>query len=380
MNKLMELNGFKAQIMEADRLVGNDVFGLPPGKALPVYKVSDFIKKSSTWMDEDGCYVVPVKPDKGLWFNWSGNDDRNTCVLPSVKGCNPITGQKIDGFTLESYQKKCPVHGTDLKNLYCEECGYKWAPQNYISAPNILWWDGFRDEDGKVRQFFFTEDMKRDVAAAMLGKENTVPAFGFAFFAPKEPRMSVKYNKDGTFTRLDKPRSASFTATNTSTLDKWTKSKTSTAKGSKDVYSSCCTSSSFDIHPSFQSMKTNLMDQAEYSAPRGLKLSKCSDDSIQCMSGINGVSGSVGEAGDAGVFMAFADMSAVDESPKEVAVGAGAQIEQAIDLDIYGVETWKDDPDAVMRIYFVFEDEFNEYAKHGFKGEHGSMLKGVALG
>lgn len=377
MNKLMELNGFKAQIMEADRLVGNDVFGLPPGKALPVYKVSDFIKKSDTWMDDSGCYVVPVKPDKGLWFNWSGNDVRNTCVLPSVKGCNPITGQKIDGFTLESYQKKCPVHGTDLKDLYCEECGYKWAPQNYVSAPNILWWDGFRDEDGKVRQFFFTEDMKRDVASAMLGKENTVPAFGFAFFAPKEPRMSVRYNKDGTFTRLDKPRSATMNATLSSTstaiLNKWAKEKTARAKGPNVLYSCSTSATSFDIPPSIQCMSNNLMDQAEYGSPRGIKLSKG-------VIGDPGPRGAVGELGDASVFMAFADTHIVEESPKEVAVGAGAQIEQTIDRDYYGVETWKDEPDAVMRIYFVFEDEFKEYAKHGFKGEHGSMLKGVAVG
>ncbi len=373
----MELNGFKAQIMEAERLVGEDVFGLPPGSPLPVYKVSDFIEKAAGWIDEEGSYVVPVNPDKGLWFNWSANDERNTAVLPSVKGCNPITGQQIDGFGLESYQKKCPVHGTDLnEDLYCEKCGYKWAPQNYVCSPNLLWLDGYRDESGTVRQFFFTEDMKRDVAAAMLGKENTVPAFGFAFYTAKEKRLSVKINDDGTFTSLTKgvrpPNPFGGFA------DMWTNNKMSKGISNTVMYSAV----------------SNTLGYAGTDPDYGF---------IQSTARSRGVESIVGSKGDAGVpgvtttlknhselkpedsitmfRMQFSDeQSTFELTPKEVAVGAGAQIEQEIKRDTYEIESWKDTPDAVMRIYFVFEDEFKQYASHGFKGEHGSMLKDVTVG
>ena len=48
--------------------------------------------------------------------------------------------------------------------------------------------------------------------------------------------------------------------------------------------------------------------------------------------------------------------------------------------DKYGIDTWKDAPDAVMRIYFVFQDEFDKWASHGFVGENGSMLSGLPIG
>ena len=38
-NTMMEHKGFKAQVMEAERLTGDYVHELPPGSALPVYPV-----------------------------------------------------------------------------------------------------------------------------------------------------------------------------------------------------------------------------------------------------------------------------------------------------------------------------------------------------
>jgi len=66
MNTLMQHNGFKARIMEAHRLTGDGINALPPGSALPIHLVSEFKKHPDNWMEEDGCYVVPVNPDKGL--------------------------------------------------------------------------------------------------------------------------------------------------------------------------------------------------------------------------------------------------------------------------------------------------------------------------
>jgi len=394
MNNVIECNGFKARIMEADRLVGSEQFGLPPGKPLPTYKVSSFKKRPDNWMDAEGSVVVPVKANKGLWFDWTLNDQENTAVLPSVKGCNPITGQQIDGFTLESYQTKCPVHGVDFeKDRYCPECGYKWASQNYVTAPNYLWWDGFRDADGTVRQFFFTEDMMRDVASQKLGSENTVPAFGFAFYTPVEKHMSVIYDKTtGTFRTVNE----SFYKTNVvkGKLNQPNDINSGIAfAGIAGLYSKGVqgiagapgvqgvAGRGFSSQPKKKSLTTkwtpvtetfyccaidnsngsNVTSLTNSVAPDNF-LSNCLEDSY--------------EEKQRGITLYSNDEIKV----KEVAVGAGAVIKQELAEDKYGISTWKNAPDAVMRVYFVFQDEFDKWASHGFVGESGSMLSGLPVG
>ena len=187
----MSYKGFKAQVMEAIRLTGDQVHRLPPGTALSVYPVDAFVKAPENWMKGPGVFVVPVRPNRGLWFNWRMNSEVNTGIIPTVKGCNPVTGLQTTGFHLEKYENKCPKHGVKfMAERYCPECKYNWPDRNFISM-SPLWWDGFRAEDGTVRQFFFTEDELRDIATHMIGKENTVPAFGFAFYTPKEPRPEM---------------------------------------------------------------------------------------------------------------------------------------------------------------------------------------------
>jgi hypothetical protein len=406
MNNVIECNGFKARIMEADRLVGSEQFGLPPGKPLPTYKVSSFKKRPDNWMVAEGSVVVPVKANKGLWFDWTLNDQENTAVLPSVKGCNPITGQQIDGFTLESYQTKCPVHGVDFeKDRYCPECGYKWASQNYVTAPNYLWWDGFRDASGTVRQFFFTEDMMRDVASQKLGSENTVPAFGFAFYTPIEKHMSVIYDKTtGTFRtanenpyktsvvkgKLGKPIDVDSGTTLSSMLGLYSQGVqgmsgaqgvqgvagrgfSSSMKRSKGVSETfyCCASAG--VGDSNVTTLTNSISSDL--ATLGYKAtSDSTTPDMACFSSC--VMEDSYEEKQRGLTLYSNDEIKV----KEVAVGAGAVIKQELAEDKYGISTWKNAPDAVMRVYFVFQDEFDKWASHGFVGESGSMLSGLPVG
>lgn len=96
----MSHKGFFARIMEAERLMGENDHGLPPGRALPVYESELFVDYPENWMKGPGVFVVPVSPNKGLWFDWTMNDNANTAVLPTVKGCNPITGMQTSGFQL----------------------------------------------------------------------------------------------------------------------------------------------------------------------------------------------------------------------------------------------------------------------------------------
>ena len=98
----MEYKGFKASIMQAEKLTGDFAHGLPPGRHIDVHPVDAFEKPLDNWIPGPGNYVVPVEPNWGLWFDWRDNDTMNTAVLPSIKGMNPITGQRTNGLSLES--------------------------------------------------------------------------------------------------------------------------------------------------------------------------------------------------------------------------------------------------------------------------------------
>jgi len=283
--KRMTYKGYHAQIMEADRLQGDYLHGLPPGNPLDVYYSEEFIKWPENWMRNS--FLVPVRPNKGLWFNWRDNDEINTAIIPTVKGCNPITGMQTSGFHLERYDTKCPKHGCDFQgDRYCPECDYKWPDRNYVSM-SPSWWDGFRVGDS-VRQFFFTEDELRDVATALIGPENTVPAFGFAFYKPKVPRPPVNH-----------------------------------------IYHS-----------------PGLIGE------------------VDCVRG-------------------FSAERVEAKIVKEVSVGAGAKISQALAADPHPLDSWCDAPESVMTIYFVFQEKFEELRAGGMRdleGKPEGMLSGVPVG
>jgi hypothetical protein len=114
------------------------------------------------------------------------NNPSNTAVLSSVKGMNPLTGRRVAGYELENYQDECPIHHKPFsKGKLCPDCGFKWPHQNYISQPNKFYIDSFVTPSG-VRQFYFTEDMAKSIPELVIGKEDTVPAFGFCFYKLKE--------------------------------------------------------------------------------------------------------------------------------------------------------------------------------------------------
>jgi hypothetical protein len=69
---------------------------------------------------------------------------------------------------------------------------------------------------------------------------------------------------------------------------------------------------------------------------------------------------------------------------KEVAIGAGAKVKQGLITDPYELDSWKDEPDSIMRIYFVFQNEFDHWKSFGMKDLDGlhsdGMLKGLPIG
>ena len=431
MRRVMSLNGFHASIMRADKKKEKDGSGLPKGLPIPVLPVDYLKERPESWVGGAGSYVVPVDSEWGLWFNWSMNKTSSTAVLCSVKGMNPVTGQRIGGYDLEKIEKKCPTHGVDLyAHNYCPECDFNWPEQNYISAPNPLFLDGFRTPDGNVRQFYFTEEMAKSIPELVIGKEDTVPAFGFCFYDQKV----VQNYEEGKRLREEYP---SRTLSNFS-------SKAFTITGSdasKEMnFGDIMKSASHGLYPlyihedssptfgstieenlavrergvSFDSSSINIYHSSTISdggmdatldgtiSPMGV-----SPDDADYSEGEEKTSGgitipdsfrgmstgprkkNVKRSDLKKVFSktvrpdSMLDVFAPLRKSAEVGIGAGAKIKQAFRKSRLGLDTWNEKPSSVVRIYFVFQEQFEQYAAAGFNNLEGTKdgyLEGLPVG
>jgi hypothetical protein len=181
---------------------GNDELcqGLPPYAPVDAYPVDEYEACPTSWMhgsDVVSSYFVGVKEKHGMWldFNSCFYHTHDVAIVISIQGINPITGQKLvaeKALKLEQYHKKCPIHKVNFKqDRYCEKCGYKWPGQNYLATTGtpemMLWLDGFRTPEGEVRQYIFTEDEMRGVAAQLIGKDR-VFAIGIAYYLSKDKK------------------------------------------------------------------------------------------------------------------------------------------------------------------------------------------------
>ena len=378
MRHVMEHKGYKAKVMEAEKLTGDRIHGLPPGTPLNIYHSDEFVEWPENWMKGPGIFLIPVRPNKGIWFDWRENSPVNTAVVPTIKGSNPYTGLQTSGFFLEKYEEKCPKHNKlFIGDRFCEECGYKWAPQNYLSPSNILWLDGWLNpKDGTVRQFFFSEDELRDIATHLIGKENTVPAFGFAFFSPKERRAEMTVSSRvftssfvyGSSTNYPletiKGCNLSGNGTNNSMLGLTLGANAlNMSDGESHVY--CCDTASATSGPVCPpACIDNISDDLERLTKASLRSKKLSS------------SGSVGVRG---VELKSVQKKAV----KEVSIGAGAKINQCLNHDTYPLDSWKEAPDSVMTIYFIFQEKFEELKAGGMRNLEGSpegILAGLPVG
>jgi hypothetical protein len=338
--------GFTASIMRAPKL-SNDGgrHALPPGFPIPVFPVSALPGCPQEWLST-GAYVCPVDSDWGIWFNWLNNDRLNTAIIPSVKGMNPITGRAVDGPGMESYEENCPVHGTPFSNnRFCEKCNYEWPPQNYVTHDSgRLWWDGFRQPDGTVRQFFFSEDEKRDIASLVIGKQNTVPAFGFVFYEPTKKRKEMVFKS--------RIRDIEY--------DLGLCKGTNPPKTSDPIW---VVGDSFSYQEYFldHSTKTNYAD-----CGATLNITCCSGSSVDNYEPNSIDAGPV----DAAVYSV---QSGPVEQPRprslsalrSVSVGAGAEIMQTLAKDSLGIGKWKEEPSSIIRLYFCFRDQFEDIVSAG---------------
>jgi hypothetical protein len=392
MHRIMEASGFFASIMRADKKKDDTSSNLPPGMPVPVLPVDYLKERPDFWIGGVGSFVCPVDSDWGLWFNWTMNN-HSTAVLTSVKGMNPITGQRIDGLGLEQYQTKCPVHKSQFKHgRFCSECGFKWPLQNYIAKPNPLYWDGFRSSDGQVRQFYFTEDMAKSVPELVIGKDDTVPAFGFCFYTTKQ---QANHNAGG-------------------------KRLTCFPKETQQCYSGLSSSGCSGVsgfsgmggsYGSYSSSSTHIHDRKGTLIRSRLSCSAGAGDSVKSARSLT-----FGASAADGTFTADAcslylasdskvELSADNSATRfdlnsttltsginvfhthkvnaEVGIGAGAKIKQDLMGDALRLDQWNDKPAGVIRVYFVFREQFERYVAAGLNDLVGSkegFLDGVPVG
>jgi hypothetical protein len=183
-----------AAIRDAD---DTGVHSLPPYDVREVYPTDKYPAAPADWPRGDAksaSFFVPVQEGRGMWldFNPCRSHTHEVAVLLSIQGINPLTGAKIEGFGLDQYKTKCPVHACEFQaNRHCPECGYAWPAQNYLcttGTPNgQLWLDGFRAPDGKVRQYVFTAEEARGVAAQIIGDKRSFN-IGIAFYLSNEKK------------------------------------------------------------------------------------------------------------------------------------------------------------------------------------------------
>lgn len=339
--KTMEHAGFKASLMKTVRLTGNGTHTLPPGERVPVFPITALPGAPSEWVREAGTYVCPVEVNWGLWFDWTMNSRLNVAVLPSVKGMNPITGTELESLHLEQYADRCPKHDEAFTHgRLCGSCGYEWPGQNYVSTPNTLWWDGFRQPDGTVRQFFFSEDERCDIASTVLGKQNTVPAFGFAFYHRKnpvtEPSTVVRSVLPWVSPQLPLPVVVDY--------------EDSSHRSSLKVWSVCDSTSA-------KTTQRKVFTASLFSR-------QAEQDSVVVSSAVRSEN--------------------VARTRKGVAVGAGVRIRQELQDDVVGLDGWLPEPAAVIRLYFCFPEQLQLFVDRGgvvdLRGDDEGYLKNLPTG
>lgn len=173
------------------------VHGLPPYRPRRAFLVDEYPACPASWMRSTGrikSYFVPIVEGAGLWLDFNGcaKHANHSAVVVSVQGVNAITGLPCKDAQLELYRDECPKHKEPFgPDRLCKRCGFRWPRQNYLSSAGTpqgqFWLDGFRAEDGNVRQYIFTEQKMRGVAAAIIGEER-VFALGISFFLSKQPK------------------------------------------------------------------------------------------------------------------------------------------------------------------------------------------------
>lgn len=354
-NTVMDVNGLKMtlhmpdvvkRIMKADGTEG--VASLPPSAPRPAFAVDEYPACPDNWMHgsaTESSYFVPIIEEKGMWLDFTFNEmhEYDVAVLVSVQGINPLTGEKSDPIRLEQYREMCPKHQKSFKqDLYCEDCNFKWSPQNYITTTATgyrLWIDGFRTENGVVRQWYFTEEECKGVAHQIIG-DDKVYAIGVVFYLSKKPKPRPKRatrrsflcgGLGGSYGAMTKGITASSMGANYNSDDLTLLSADVSHVGSK----LSCTTDMSEVPESYLvSMDCGgLESMDDYGAMEASLSAGLSAPSID----------------DIALESVKAD---VEETQKRLEIGAGAKINQIIGRDVNNLDYWRDEPAGFIYINY----------------------------
>lgn len=293
--------------------------GLPPYSPRKAFKVDEY-HCPENWMHGSGLansYFVPVESEHGMWLDFNKNfyaSDRDVAILISVQGLNPLDGQSMvdSAMHMRQYKTKCPVHDLEFgADRYCEKCGYKWVPQNYLcttSTPGgLLWLDGFLASDGVVRQYYFTEEEAKGVAHQVIGAEKKVYSIGIAFYLSKNPKPVVN-NFNNNYAGFEFYKSANSGGNIKYVFDP-----------SYDVTTNTC-------HLSDSGSCTGAGGQHVNSSPvRRRKSLVSSSNSIE----------------------------SPELTSKLLEIGAGAKIDQKVYADLQEIDYWQDEPAGLLYINYT---------------------------
>jgi len=343
---LMAVNNLSVGLNMPTALTGEDVHGLPPYHRRRAFLVDEYPACPGSWMRSSGrvkSYFVAVIPGNGLWldFNPNAGHTNHQAIVISVQGVNAITGLPCKDPQLEQYRDECPKHKTAFgADRLCKECGFKWPKQNYLSStgqpPGQLWLDGFRAEDGVIRQYVFSEQAMRGVAAAIIG-EDRVFAIGISFFLSQQPRPQ-------------EPRTLgrSFGSSVMMSYGGGIETKNMSLAEPLNAFESpvACASISSATYS-----KSLSYEKYERSAP---------------------TKGSMGRL-----------MCAPGREVKKLEVAAGAKIDQRIYDDPNGLEFWQTEPEGLVVINYVTEEDAQriiEAGKVDVKGSPEGFLTNIPVG
>lgn len=367
------------------------VVGLPPYAERKVFKVDDY-ECPTNWMHGsamESSFFVPIESEHGMWLNLNrcSQHTHHVAAVISIQGVNPITGQsQVEGkpLSLEQYKIKCPVHDIEFgADRFCEKCGYKWVPQNYLATTGTpsgqFWLDGFLAEDGVVRQYYFTEEEVKGVAHQIVGPEKKVFAIGILFYLSKNPKplppkMDLLRSYGGSYFasgQLESLMACNDSGDSDVKLLNYYDSngpnqvKCSTSKGGQHTNSSKGASNNRSCKMSLAS--TNSMQK------KGLAIS---DDDIATFKRI-----SLPKDVDVQT-----DYDPVEESvimAKTLEIGAGAKINQKIYADPENLDFWQDKPAGWLYINYCTVEQatviLNKGKKDRTKGGEG-FLAGLKTG
>ena len=270
-----------------------------------------------------------------MWLDFNANCalDSETAVLVSVQGVNPLDGQKASP-DLSRYEV-CPIHGPLRADRLCTQCGHEWPAQNFLSSRatpcGLFWLDGFRAADGQTRQFVFTAEEMRGIAAQVIGSERTF-SVGLAFFkGPQRPRPSYEMTWSPYFPMVK-----------------------------HEVH--------YDVvsNPHISISVSNPNDETLYSS--------CVSD--QKRESYFALSLDEGPAS-----MSARSMRALSAAPKQLEIAAGERIKQDVYACDLPLDSWSTTPDAIIYINYAPHDVVAAIVKSGKPdASRGSFLSRLNVG